>query len=53
MMGRDILVLGPPPNTTPRLFHNPCAGDPNFRLHAECSELYRRLRAEMDHEVPA
>ncbi len=53
MMGRKILVLGPPPNREPRSFRNPGAGDPQFRLNPEYSELFQRLRAKMDNEIAA
>jgi NitT/TauT family transport system ATP-binding protein len=53
MMGRSILVLGPPPNTSARTFDNPGAGDANYRLRAEYAALYQQLRAEMDHEKAA
>lgn len=53
MMGRDLLVLSPPPGSKGCTIHNPGAGDSKFRLSAEYSNLFQRLRAEMDHESAA
>jgi NitT/TauT family transport system ATP-binding protein len=53
IMGSNILLLGPPPNSSPRIFPNPCAGTQDFRHSPEYFELCRTLRRELDREVPA
>ena len=51
MMGRKILVLGMPPNRTPRVFENPNAGTKEFRHSSEYFELCKLLRSELNHEA--
>jgi NitT/TauT family transport system ATP-binding protein len=51
MMGRHILLLGQPPNQTPRVFENPNAGTEEYRHSQEYFELCKMLRGEMNHEA--
>lgn len=53
ILGSHILMLGPPPNRAPRIFHNPRAGRPDFRNTSEYLDLCRTLRRELGGEVPA
>ncbi len=54
ILGKHILVLGEPPNTSPQVVSNLQSGSPTFRespaYHAICQEL--RTRLEKPHETP-
>jgi len=54
ILGKRILVVGEPPNTTPQVVSNPQSGSPAFRessaYHAICQEL--RTRLEVHFETP-
>lgn len=48
ILGKKILLLREPPNTTPRLIHNPQAGTANYRNTTEYFAMCRDLRTRMD-----
>jgi len=48
ILGKKILILGEPPNTTPRVSDNPQAGTPEFRNSPEYTAMCRDLRTKMD-----
>ena len=48
ILGKKILLLGEPPNTTPRLIDNPKAGTLDYRNSADYIAMCRDLRARMD-----
>jgi ABC-type nitrate/sulfonate/bicarbonate transport system ATPase subunit len=48
MLGRKILVLGPPPNRFPRVVENPGAGRPGYRESQEYPALCRELRLHLE-----
>ncbi|HBY08078.1 MAG TPA: ABC transporter ATP-binding protein [Chloroflexi bacterium] len=50
VLGKQILLLGNAPNTTPQVIANPGAEQPGFRESAEYLSLCRQLRALMNHE---
>jgi ABC-type nitrate/sulfonate/bicarbonate transport system ATPase subunit len=47
-LGRSILVLGQPPNHTPRQFANPQAGTPGFHDSPAYQQICQRLRAALE-----
>jgi ABC-type nitrate/sulfonate/bicarbonate transport system ATPase subunit len=47
-LGKRILVLGQPPNRTPRVIENPDAGRPAYRNEPEFLAQCSRLRAELE-----
>ncbi len=49
-MGRNILLLGEPPNTQTRAFENPNAGQPEYRGSQEYQTICQTLRRELSHE---
>jgi len=48
ILGQKILLLGEPPNTTPRVIYNPKAGSINYRNSSEYFAMCRDLRTRMD-----
>ncbi len=48
VLGQKILLLGRPPNTTPKIFENPAAGRPGFRETPEYLQLARELRRGLE-----
>ncbi|MBL7164567.1 MAG: ATP-binding cassette domain-containing protein [Anaerolineales bacterium] len=48
ILGKKILLLGEPPNTTPRVIDNPKAGISDYRNSAEYTAMCRDLRDSMD-----
>ncbi len=53
LLGKKILLLGAPPNTTPQIIANPGAGQPTFRESSEYLALCRTLRARLGEEQGA
>lgn len=49
-MGRNILVLGDPPNSSARIFTNSNAGNSGHRHSKEFQQLCLKLRQELTHE---
>ena len=50
VMGKKILVLGAPPNTAPRVFDNPPAGQADYRQTTVYLEICKTLRKELSHD---
>ncbi len=50
VLGKNILLLGEPPNTTPQVIPNPGAEQSNYRESREYVALCRELRARMGTE---
>jgi ABC-type nitrate/sulfonate/bicarbonate transport system ATPase subunit len=50
ILGKQIMVLGDPPNREPIIVNNPGAGDPDFRLQPAYYDACRRLRDIMEGE---
>lgn len=50
VMGKKILLLGAPPNTTPKVFENLNAGDAEYRQTKEYLEMCKTLRRELGNE---
>jgi ABC-type nitrate/sulfonate/bicarbonate transport system ATPase subunit len=48
VLGKQILLLGNPPNTTPLVIANPSAGLPGFRESDDYTTLCRQLRSMMN-----
>jgi len=53
IMGKKVLVLGMPPNRSPRIFQNPGAGSLDYRHSPEYLSMCRTLRLELNRETPA
>jgi hypothetical protein len=51
-MGKKILLLGIPPNTTPKVFENLNAGNAGYRQTKEYFEMCKTLRTELGNEAP-
>ncbi len=51
ILGKKILLLGEPPNTTPRVIDNPKAGTPEFRNSPDYVAMCRDLRTKMDSPI--
>ena len=47
VIGKKILLLGHPPNSSPQVFENPGAGSSDFRESDEYAEICRILRQQM------
>jgi ABC-type nitrate/sulfonate/bicarbonate transport system ATPase subunit len=52
VMGKKILLLDQPPNTRPRIFDNPAAGNAEYRGTNEYLEMCKTLRRELNVETP-
>jgi ABC-type nitrate/sulfonate/bicarbonate transport system ATPase subunit len=50
ILGKKILLLGEPPNTTPQVIANPKAAQPNYRESSSYVALCRELRTMMGKE---
>ncbi|MBS1248579.1 MAG: Bicarbonate transport ATP-binding protein CmpD [Chloroflexi bacterium] len=53
ILGKQILLLGDPPNVRPRVIPNPRSGDPRYRDSDAYRALCRQLRAHMEGEKVA
>lgn len=51
VLGKSILMLDVPPNIEPKVFENPSAGNMEYRMSREYTEICRILRAELSHET--
>ncbi len=50
-LGKKILLLGNPPNSRPRIFENPNAGQSGYKSSSEYRELCNQLWEELQHEA--
>jgi len=50
-MGHKVLLLGEPPNRTPRIFENPTAGQADYRESEAYQTLCQTLRKELSRET--
>jgi ABC-type nitrate/sulfonate/bicarbonate transport system ATPase subunit len=52
LLGKNILLLEDPPNTTPKIIPNPQAGTINYRKSEEYQTICQELRQRMEIESP-